>query len=136
MGSIENIQNFLNKGNSASNQTQSALNQAGGLLRAADQSFADIILEAAGLTIPLPSQIEVNNFFIKIKDEQNPLNLKDPNSWTEIEYLKWQSLVRKQIAKDKLKKEKKQKKNKKNIKLLMDIFRLFNVKSLRTTSVI
>lgn len=112
MGSIENIQNFLNKGNSSSNQTLSGLNQVGGLLRAADQSFADIILEAAGLTIPLPSQIEVNNFFIKIKDEQNSLNLKDPNLWTELEYLKWQSLVRKQIAKEKLNKEKKQKPNK------------------------
>ena len=80
MGSIENIQNFLNKGNSASNQTQSALNQAGGLLRAADQSFADIILEAAGLTIPLPSQIEVNNFFIKRATGLKFIYLKCPFS--------------------------------------------------------
>ena len=112
MGAVDNYKEWLGNKSQNANNAQSGLNRVGGLLNAANQSFSDIVLEAAGLTIPLPSQIEVNDFFKKIKDEQNPLNLKDPNSWTELEYLKWQSLVRKQIAKDKLKKEKKQKPNK------------------------
>jgi hypothetical protein len=51
----------------------------------ASQSFSDIVLEAAGLTIPelpLPTQEEVNEFFIKIGDIENKLNTLPPTQWS------------------------------------------------------
>jgi hypothetical protein len=71
----------------------------------ASQSFSDVVLEAAGLTIPelpLPTQEEANNFFIKIGDVENKLNTLPPTQWSEIQFLEWKRLVRQQAKREKL----------------------------------
>lgn len=71
----------------------------------ASQSFSDIVLEAAGLTIPelpLPTQEEVNAFFIKVGDIENTLNTILPPQWSEIQFLEWKRLVRQQAKREKL----------------------------------
>jgi hypothetical protein len=71
----------------------------------ASQSFSDIVLESAGLTIPelpLPTQEEVNEFFIKIGDVENKLNTLPPPQWSEIQFLEWKRLVRQQAKREKL----------------------------------
>ena len=66
------------------------------------QSFSDIVLEAAGITIPLPTQEEVNEFFIKIGDVENKLNTLPPSQWSEIQFLEWKRLFRQQAKREKL----------------------------------
>ena len=71
----------------------------------ASQSFSDIVLESAGLTIPelpLPTQEEVNEFFTKIGDVENKLNTLPPTQWSEIQFLEWKRLVRQQAKREKL----------------------------------
>lgn len=71
----------------------------------ASQSFSDIVLESAGLTIPelpLPTQEEVNEFFIKIGDVENKLNTLPPSQWSELQFLEWKRLFRQQAKREKL----------------------------------
>lgn len=74
----------------------------------ASQSFSDIVLESAGLTIPelpLPTQEEVNEFFIKIGDIGNKLNTLPPTQWSELQFLEWKRLVRQQAKREKINNE-------------------------------
>ena len=76
----------------------------------ASQSFSDIILEAAGINLPelpLPTQEEVNTFFIKIGDIENKLNTLPPTQWSEIQFLEWKRLFRQQAKREKLANESK-----------------------------
>ena len=88
-------------------QTKDALTT---LETVASQSFSDIVLESAGLTLPelpLPSQEEVNEFFIKIGDVGNKLNTLPPTQWSEIQFLEWKRLFRQQAKREKLANESK-----------------------------
>lgn len=94
-----------------------------------DKSFADVVLEAAGINIPLPTEDEVIEFYAEIKEPTNPLTKIDPEEWTTSQFLAYQSDVRKFQAKNrfkgikdarKLKREKnkeKQEKERKKFKL-------------------
>ena len=94
-----------------------------------DKSFADVVLEAAGVNIPLPTEDEVIEFYTEIEEPTNPLTRIDPEEWTTSQFLAYQSDVRKFQAKNrfkgikdakKLKREKnkeKQEKERKKFKL-------------------
>ena len=94
-----------------------------------DQSFADVVLEAAGVNIPLPTEDEVIEFYTEIGEPTNPLTRIDPEEWTTSQFLAYQSDVRKFQAQNrfkgikdarKLKREKnkeKQEKERKKFKL-------------------
>ncbi len=47
-----------------------------------DQSFADVVLEAAGINIPLPTEDEVIEFYKEIGEPTNSLTRIDPKEWT------------------------------------------------------
>jgi len=86
---------------------------------ATDKSISEIVLESAGINIPLPTQAQVIAFYEEIGDPNNPLTQTDPKNWTNRQYLQYQSDVRK--AQKKKKKEekkdaKKQKEEKEKIK--------------------
>jgi len=94
-----------------------------------DQSFAEVVLEAAGVNIPLPTEDEVIEFYTEIGEPTNPLTRINPEEWTSSQFLAYQSDVRKFQAKNrfknikdarKLKREKnkeKQEKERKKFKL-------------------
>ena len=94
-----------------------------------DQSFAEVVLEAAGVNIPLPTENEVIEFYTEIEEPTNPLTRINPEEWTTSQFLEYQSDVRKFQAKNrfkgikdarKLKREKnkeKQEKERKKFKL-------------------
>jgi len=94
-----------------------------------DQSFAEVVLEAAGVNIPLPTEDEVIEFYTEIGEPTNPLTRINPEEWTTSQFLAYQSDVRKFQAKNrfkgiknarKLKREKnkeKQEKERKKFKL-------------------
>ena len=94
-----------------------------------DQSFAEVVLEAAGVNIPLPTEDKVVEFYTEIGEPTNPLTRIDPEEWTTSQFLAYQSDVRKFQAKNrfkgiknatKLKREKnkeKQEKERKKFKL-------------------
>ena len=100
-----------------------------------DQSFAEVVLGAAGVNIPLPTEDEVIEFYIlfeELKPGSTPTNALtkiDPEEWTTSQFLAYQSDVRKFQAKNrfkgikdakKLKREKnkeKQEKERKKFKL-------------------
>ena len=60
-----------------------------------DQSFAEVVLEAAGVNIPLPTEDEVVEFYTEIGEPSNPLTRIDPEEWTSSQFLAYQSDVRK-----------------------------------------
>jgi hypothetical protein len=66
-----------------------------GVDKTQSQSYAQVILEASGLSVPLPSQAQVVIFYEEIKDPNNILTTKDPKEWTSKEFLQYQTDVRK-----------------------------------------
>ncbi|MDB4344530.1 hypothetical protein OAA18_00430 [bacterium] len=94
-----------------------------------DKSFAEVVLEAAGVNIPLPTEDEVIEFYTEVGEPTNPLTRIDPEEWTTSQFLAYQSDVRKFQAQNrfkgikdarKLKREKnkeKQEKERKKFKL-------------------
>lgn len=60
-----------------------------------DQSFAEVVLEAAGVNIPLPTEDEVVEFYTEIGEPSNPLTRINPEEWTTSQFLAYQSDVRK-----------------------------------------
>ena len=68
-----------------------------------DQSFAEVVLEAAGVNIPLPTEDKVVEFYTEIGEPTNPLTRIDPEEWTTSQFLAYQSDVRKFQAKNRLK---------------------------------
>jgi len=94
-----------------------------------DKSFAEVVLEAAGVNIPLPTEDEVIEFYTEVGEPTNPLTRIDPEEWTASQFLAYQSDVRKFQAQNrfkgikdarKLKREKnkeKQEKERKKFKL-------------------
>jgi len=94
-----------------------------------DQSFAEVVLEAAGVNVPLPTEDEVIEFYTEIGEPTNPLTRINPEEWTASQFLAYQSDVRKFQAQNrfkgikdarKLKREKnkeKQEKERKKFKL-------------------
>ena len=90
-----------------------------------DQTFAEVILEASGIDLPLPTQEEVIAFYKEIKEPTNKLTKIDPKDWSKIQYLEYQSDVKKFQIKSrfkgiknalKLKKEKNKEKGEKERK--------------------
>jgi hypothetical protein len=68
-----------------------------------DQSFAEVVLEAAGVNIPLPTQEEVVAFYKEVKEPTNPLTRIDPEEWTTSQFLEYQSDVKKFQTKNRFK---------------------------------
>ena len=66
-----------------------------GVDKTQSQSYAQVILEASGLSVPLPNQAQVVIFYKEIKDPNNILTTKDPKEWTSKEFLQYQTDVRK-----------------------------------------
>jgi hypothetical protein len=60
-----------------------------------DQSFAEGVLGAAGVNIPLPTEEEVIKFYTEVGEPTNPLTRIDPEEWTSSQFLAYQSDVRK-----------------------------------------
>lgn len=96
-----------------------------------DQSFSEAVLGASGINIPLPTQEEAIEFYVLIKDPNNILTTIDPQDWSRIQYLEYQSDVRKYRAKSrftsikdarKLKEEKKKSKEEKEVKKYKQAF--------------
>ena len=90
-----------------------------------EQSFAEVVLEAAGVNITLPTEDEVIEFYTEIGEPANPLTRINPEEWTTSQFLAYQSDVRKFQAKNrfkgikdarKLKREKNKKKQEKERK--------------------
>lgn len=115
------MSNFLNK----LREIQSFLKDTE---KSLDTSYADIVLEAAGIKIPLPSEQEVIDFYILFEElkpgstPQNALTQISPDQWTTAQFLRYQADVRKyrrnqkfKAIKDatKLKEKKEQEKNSK-----------------------
>ena len=102
-----------------------------------DQSFAEVVLEASGINISLPTQKEVVAFYKEIKEPTNALTKIDPKDWSRSQFLEYQSDVIKFQAQTrfkgiknatKLKREKnkeKQEKERKKFKLdfITDLFK-------------
>ena len=94
-----------------------------------DQTFAEVVLEASGINIPLPTQEEVIAFYKEIGEPTNPLTTIDPKEWTTSQFLEYQSDIRKFQIKARLlniksafklkraKNKEKQKKERKKFKL-------------------
>ena len=68
-----------------------------------DQSLSEVVLESTGVNIPLPSQEQAVNFYTEIGEPNNPLTTIDPKDWTEVQYLEYQSDVKRAQAKNKFK---------------------------------
>jgi hypothetical protein len=60
-----------------------------------DQPFAEVVLGAAGVNIPLPTEDEVIKFYTEVGEPTNPLTRIDPEEWTSSQFLAYQSDVRK-----------------------------------------
>ena len=60
-----------------------------------DKSFAEVVLEAAGVNVPLPTEDEVIEFYTEVGEPTNPLTKIDPKEWTTSQFLAYQSDVRK-----------------------------------------
>ena len=58
-----------------------------------DQSFAEVVLEASGINISLPTQKEVVAFYKEIKEPTNALTKIDPKDWSRSQFLEYQSDV-------------------------------------------
>ena len=60
-----------------------------------EKSFSDVVLESAGLRIPLPNENEVSTFYESIGDPNNTLTTIPPQEWSNAQYLEYQADVRK-----------------------------------------
>lgn len=60
-----------------------------------DQTISEIILESSGINIPLPTQDMVIEFYKEIEEPNNILTTIPPDDWTNLQYLEYQSDVRK-----------------------------------------
>jgi hypothetical protein len=81
---------------------------SGSLLGLREKSYSEVILDAIGVSIPLPSQSQVYNFYYElelskgsIKENEKPINelaYLNPETWLQSQYLKYQSDYRKYQA--------------------------------------
>ena len=81
---------------------------SGSLLGLREKSYSEVILDAIGVSIPLPSQSQVYNFYYElelskgsIKENEKPINelaYLDPKDWSQSQYLKYQTDYRKYQA--------------------------------------
>ena len=81
---------------------------SGSLLGLREKSYSEVILDAIGVSIPLPSQSQVYNFYYElelskgsIKENEKPINelaYLNPKDWSQPQYLKYQSDYRKYQA--------------------------------------
>ena len=94
-----------------------------------EQTISEVVLEAAGITISLPTEEKTKEFYTEIGDPNNVLTTINPKDWTSVQFINYQRDVKTSQAKNrfkniknalKLKKEKnkeKQKKERKQFKL-------------------
>ena len=81
---------------------------SGSLLGLREKSYSEVILDAIGVSIPLPSQSQVYIFYYElelskgsIKENEKPINelaYLDPKDWSQSQYLKYQTDYRKYQA--------------------------------------
>ena len=96
------------KGGSLSDNADLATSISGSLLGLREKSYSEVILDAIGVSIPLPSQSQVYNFYYElelskgsIKENEKPINelaYLNPKDWSQSQYLKYQSDYRKYQA--------------------------------------
>jgi len=96
------------KGGSLSDNADLATSISGSLLGLREKSYSEVILDAIGVNIPLPSQSQVYSFYYElelskgsIKENEKPINelaYLDPKNWSQSQYLKYQSDYRKYQA--------------------------------------
>jgi hypothetical protein len=96
------------KGGSLSDNADLATSISGSLLGLREKSYSEVILDAIGVNIPLPSQSQVYSFYYElelskgsIKENEKPINelaYLDPKDWSQSQYLKYQSDYRKYQA--------------------------------------
>lgn len=94
---LKKLKEFNNK----LNRTRSFIQQVNSV---EDQSIAEIVLESAGINIPLPTEQQVKEFYIAFEELKpggvplNPLTKINPENWTQRQYLEYQSDVKKYRA--------------------------------------
>jgi hypothetical protein len=96
------------KGGSLSDNADLATSISGSLLGLREKSYSEVILDAIGVNIPLPSQSQVYSFYYElelskgsIKENEKPINelaYLNPKDWSQSQYLKYQSDYRKYQA--------------------------------------
>ena len=96
------------KGGSLSDNADLATSISGSLLGLREKSYSEVILDAIGVSIPLPSQSQVYIFYYElelskgsIKENEKPINelaYLDPKDWSQSQYLKYQTDYRKYQA--------------------------------------
>lgn len=105
--SIGGAANTVSSG-SLSNKAGLATSISGELLGLREKSYSEVILDAIGVNIPLPSQSQVYNFYYElelskglIKENEKPINelaYLNPKDWSQSQYLKYQSDYKKYQA--------------------------------------
>ena len=105
--SIGGAANTVSSG-SLSDKAGLATSISGELLGLREKSYSEVILDAIGVNIPLPSQSQVYNFYYElelskglIKENEKPINelaYLNPKDWSQFQYLKYQSDYRKYQA--------------------------------------
>tara|TARA_R110002153_G_scaffold4184_2_gene20080 strand:+ start:1213 stop:2562 length:1350 start_codon:yes stop_codon:yes gene_type:complete len=90
-GFIKNLKEFNNKLKSTKNLLQKADSVE-------EQTISEIVLASAGINIPLPTQDMVIEFYKEIEEPNNILTTIPPDDWTNLQYLEYQSDVRKYRA--------------------------------------
>lgn len=105
--SIGGAANTVSSG-SLSDKAGLATSISGELLGLREKSYSEVILDAIGVNIPLPSQSQVYNFYYElelskglIKENEKPINelaYLNPKDWSQSQYLKYQSDYKKYQA--------------------------------------
>lgn len=68
-----------------------------------EQPLSEVVLEEVGVNIPLPTEEQAKDFYTEIGEPNNALTKTLPQDWTRVQYLEYQSDVRRFQAKNKFK---------------------------------
>lgn len=89
---LKKLKEFNNK----LKNTETFLKQANAV---EDQTISEVILASAGINIPLPTQEMAIKFYQEIEEPDNILTTIPPEDWTNLQYLEYQSDVRRYRSK-------------------------------------
>ena len=100
---VKNIKEGVQAGNRLNSLQQIAdfSEGADSLLALKDKSFSEVVLESLGIEIPLPTRTQALEFYIEYEElfgrvsKNENLGFINPEEWTEIQFIAYQSDVRK-----------------------------------------
>jgi len=107
---VKNIKEGVQAGNRLNSLQQIAdfSEGADSLLALKDKSFSEVVLESLGIEIPLPTRTQALEFYIEYEElfgrvsKNENLGFINPEEWTEIQFIAYQSDVRKFQSKARL----------------------------------